>query len=206
MSNCIDLKGEKYGRLAVVSRVPKNNKSGNAMWNCICDCGNKLVIQSNNLKNGHTKSCGCLNKELTAERSITHGLSNHPIYSTWKNIHDRCKNNKYYINIKVCKRWNSIENFIEDMLPTWEEGLTIDREDNNGDYEPGNCRWATVKEQLRNTRRNISVIGRDKNTKKIVCIYKIKEDAQYNGYNPSHISQCLLAHRKTHKGLIWSKY
>lgn len=206
-----DISDKTFGRLNVISRV-ENNKHNQIMWNCICECGNKRVIYGGDLKSGKTKSCGCLNKELIIQRSKTHGLSSHPIYKIWVDMKDRCDNPnnkgyKYYgqRDIKLSKNWESRNNFFIDMLSSWEEGLTIDRINNNLGYSKENCKWSTDIEQARNTRANISVIGRDKNTNKIVCIYKIMEDAKYDGYDPGCISRCLSGKHKSHKGLIWSK-
>lgn len=124
-----------------------------------CSCGKEFKAQSAHVKYGSTRSCGCLVIDGLRKISISHELSCHPLYHTWANIHKRTNNNRnkslqYYgaRGIKVCERWLSIENFIEDMHPTFKEGLSIDRIDVNGNYSPDNCRWVTKEIQSRNTR------------------------------------------------------
>jgi len=122
-------------------------------------CGSQFKAMTNNINKRNTTSCGCHKKNAIGKRSITHGLSTHKLYDVWKNIIQRTMNTrnkafKYYgaRGIKVCDRWLDIANFIEDMYPTYQDGLTIDRRDNDGNYEPSNCRWITQSTQLMNTR------------------------------------------------------
>ena len=118
-------------------------------------CGKEFEAMVYHIKMEHTKSCGCLH----IKRSTKHGYYLHDLYSTWDNMCRRCNNPKHkeYKNygargIKVCDRWMDVGNFIEDMYPSWVEGLTLDRVDVNGNYEPDNCRWVTNEIQHRNTR------------------------------------------------------
>ena len=120
-----------------------------------CFCGNEFEAITQDVKSGKQKSCGC----LINQDKITHGLKGHRLYDTWNNMMQRCNNpkNKKYIEygargITVCERWHSIENFIDDVFPTFEEGLTLDRINVDGNYEPSNCRWATRNIQARNKR------------------------------------------------------
>lgn len=120
-----------------------------------CQCGVKFRVQTRSIKSGHTKSCGCLKNE----QRTTHGLHKHPLYKIWydmirRTTTDKSTDFKYYggKGIRVCERWMVINNFIEDMYPTYQEGLTIDRINNDGNYEPSNCRWATKATQARNSR------------------------------------------------------
>lgn len=124
-----------------------------------CFCGNEFITQTQSVKNKDTTSCGCYSTKLSKDRLTTHNLSKHRLYSTWKNMISRCDDvsNRGYLlyghrGIKVCKQWYIIENFINDMYPTHIEGMTLDRIDVDGDYEPNNCRWATKETQNRNTR------------------------------------------------------
>ena len=122
-------------------------------------CREEFEAQTQRIKNGNTKSCGCQSKG----HNNPHGLTQHRLYSTWNNMVNRCNNSKitHYKDygergIKVCDRWLRVENFIEDMYPSYQEGLTLDRIDVNGNYEPDNCRWATLNTQARNTRKIMS--------------------------------------------------
>ncbi len=125
-----------------------------------CFCGKEFKTQINYIKSNHTKSCGCLKKQILKERNLVHGFRYHRLYGTWKMMISRCNNQnnigyKYYggRGIKVCNRWLQLENFIEDMYPTFKEGLTLDRKNIDGNYEPSNCRWVTKNTQSRNTKK-----------------------------------------------------
>lgn len=124
-------------------------------------CGKEWEARINDINRNKkgTKSCGCYHIKRATEANTTHDCANHPLYATWKGMKDRCQNPKTpkYKNyggrgIQVCERWLDIKNFIEDMYPSYQEGLTLDRIDVDGDYEPDNCRWATLNTQARNTR------------------------------------------------------
>lgn len=156
-----DITLQRFGRL--VALWPQNkDKRGLYLWLCLCDCGRETVVRGSDLREGKTKSCGCLHDELASKRNFRHGHSKGTrTYRSWMAMRDRCRysNHKDYEHyggrgIKVCERWQSFENFLADMgeRPV---GLTLDRIDPNGNYEPGNCRWATWSEQRENQCRSV---------------------------------------------------
>jgi hypothetical protein len=168
--------GEKIGNCIFIEELP-TKKVGNTtirrFMRFKCVCGKDFETFYLNVKNGNTKSCGCIGKEKIKNQGFknkTHGQRKHPLYSVWKNMIDRCENNKniYYYNyggrgIKVCDRWKNILLFIGDMYNTYEKGLDIDRIDVNGDYEKSNCRWVTRKVNCNNMRKNKRFAYKDKN-------------------------------------------
>lgn len=157
----INLASQRFAHLVAVRPSDKKSKVG-TLWVCRCDCGNLTEVDSLKLRSGHTKSCGCLKERtLAAGTNKSHGMSkNSRTYKTWKEMRQRCNNPnndkwQWYggRGIKVCERWASFENFLADMGER-PENKTLDRIDNNADYEPGNCRWITQLEQTRRQEKN----------------------------------------------------
>lgn len=154
-------KGDKYARLTVLEEHGRSN-DGKVLWKCRCDCGNITITTGRAIFYGRTRSCGCLMREMAAQKHKTHGMSKSPEYKTWTGMINRCENPsqkcfKHYggRGIKIHASWRrSFENFLRDVGPKPSPKHELERADNNKGYEPGNVVWATRHEQLRNNRRN----------------------------------------------------
>lgn len=164
-----DLSGKIFGRLTVRERVA-NSPNGHTRWLCQCKCGNITTVFGNNLRREQTKSCGCIQQEVTSNRSRKHGhtVPQSKEYKAWCDMIQRCTNpnNSAYKRyggrgIQVCDQWrNSFEVFLEDMNNAPTSEYSLDRINSNGNYQPSNCRWATCQEQNSNRSNNIIIDGK----------------------------------------------
>lgn len=161
--------GKRFGRWTVLKQSGTYRRPGGMGARpcilCRCDCGSKKVIDAHSVRYGHSRSCGCLRKEITAKRRTIHGNTNTVEYTTWKSMRQRCNNpnDPNFMNyggrgITICERWQeSFKSFLMDMGHRPSNRHSLDRVDNDGQYSPDNCRWATRKQQRRNRRKWIMI-------------------------------------------------
>jgi len=156
--NFKDLTGQKFNKLTVVNIIA-DKKSTSTYYNCLCECGKYKEVRAGNLRSGQVKSCGCLLKKWLIDKNKTHGLTGHPLHNLWFKIKERCENpncSSYHNyggrGIVMCERWQIFQNFYDDMIVGYSKGLEIDRINNNGNYEPNNCRWVSHRVNTQNTR------------------------------------------------------
>jgi hypothetical protein len=200
MSKFKDLTGLKFGRLTAVKRAA--DCGHHTRWECECECGNKTISHTTSLTSGRSKSCGCLNHETIINKITKHGGRHDKLYGHWCGMKKRCYNPKYEHydryggrGITICDEWlNNYGSFKEWAECTGhKEGLTIDRIDNNGNYEPQNCRWVNQKEQVRNRSTTIYIEydGKKKPLKEwcelLKINYKLAHARYKRGLNPEQI-------------------
>lgn len=176
MRKCaVNISGKRFGRLVAIEYAGKLGKDSSHFWRCICDCGKEVVVKKASLMKGFTRSCGCLRSDVAREKAIARAgkgakKENKRLYTIWNSMKARClnpnrKESKYYLlkGIRICEEWaNDFLAFRDWALKNgYDETLTLDRIDNDGDYKPENCRWTTWTSQNNNTSKNkfISIDG-----------------------------------------------
>ena len=181
---------DRFGRLVIVKEIAPRigrNSRPQRRFTCLCDCGNSTEVRLRSLMQGHTKSCGCLQREIVINRSTKHGGSGTALYLVWNNMWRRCTdpgNSRYSQyggrGIKVCSRWGSFENFRADMGER-PSGHSLDRINNDGDYEPGNCRWATVTQQAFNKQctRHVTIGGVTRPMTQWIALRRVSKTVVY---------------------------
>ena len=201
MGKLIDLTGKRFGKLTVISFAGTKHigKQAIATWKCKCDCGNETIVNSQDIRTGHTKSCGCYfnNGFSNTREKQKHGLTSHPLYDIWRGIRQRCyrptdkyKKERYKDrNIFVCEEWLhdfkafydwSIANgWNDEKLPNGYHKLTIDRINNDKGYSPDNCRWVSWKKQTENRSKNRKNINA-KQMKSQIIHYREEKQCQMN--------------------------
>ena len=191
-----DITGEEFGRLTAL-RFDETKDSRRSYWICQCSCGNIKSVRLNSLRSGHTTSCGCWHKEYE-RASYKHGLTGEPEYAIWVAMNGRCSNffNPIYRRyggrgIKVCDRWKSEDgftNFHTDMGSRPSDEYSLERIDNDGNFEPGNCKWATKIEQARNNSRKHLITFEDKTKPSITVTLEIPAGNDWEVYIKSLLS------------------
>lgn len=181
MGRFVDITGQRYDRLVAVRQTTERTQSGGVKWLFRCDCGSEKVIAANSVRSGMVKSCGCMAKP--------HGMTGTRLYNIWVDMRQRCQNENYTDfhlyggrGIRVCEEWQQFLPFYDwAMASGYQDNLSVDRKDVNGNYEPQNCRWATAKEQANNTRKNrlVTINGKAKSIDEWCKQYGISKASVY---------------------------
>ena len=208
----LDLLNKRFGKLVAVEKVGKD-KARNILWLYKCDCGNEIIVRSCELNRGHTKSCGCFQKEMASKSNKTHGESHFKLHQVWADMRARCKRKSHHAykwygqkGVLVCKEWDndylSFKNWA--LKNGYKEGLTIDRIDSNGNSEPPNCRWATRKEQSNNTSSCVyfDFMGERLNITQFCQKYKVSYSHFYKNASKNICLDTLMYCISTSKGHI----
>lgn len=194
--------GDRFGRWVVVG----TNAPGKRKADCLCDCGERKTVAPSSLRRGCSISCGCRRRELTRMADTCHGLTETRVYGSWGKMRSRCTDPAYHAfhryggrGIRVCERWMSFKNFLADMGHPPTPKHTIDRINNDGNYEPGNCRWVTQKQQVRNS-TTVTMVSAWGETKSLVewkedsrCVVgydTLKQRIRMYGFSPEEAISC----------------
>lgn len=208
----LDLQNKRFGRWIVIRESTKR-KGGKVYWLCKCDCGNIGKVIGTNLKLGLSQSCGCLLRERASKANRIHGQrttkNTTRTYQAWKAMRQRCNNSKTsaYKNyggrgINICSHWDKFENFFEDMGEA-PKGLTLDRINNDGNYEPQNCRWTTYLQQAQNNRRAKLNIFKVKLIKKLLQESLFTQQKIADIFKISRSTICSIKTGKTWSNIVY---
>lgn len=210
-SICTVKSGMKFNRLTAIKEIGRDEK-GHSLWLFKCDCGKEKIISRYQAVSGRTKSCGCYLHDVLKSGNIRreHGFCGTRIYHIWKGMHQRCnapegsKNWKWYSakGIKVCDKWNKFESFYEWAITNgYNDLLTLDRIDSDGNYEPSNCRWATYTEQANNTSMTVHITykGETHSLREWSNITGLSYTALKNRYYKGDTDEILFRPYKTRK-------
>ena len=203
MTRLIDLTEKTFERLTVIGRA-ENDSRGGSRWKCECNCGEIIIVHGSSLRKKLTKSCGCIRREVTIERNKTHGMRYSSEYNIWTMMVKRCNNSNYHQfenyggrGIAVCESWKEFENFYEDMGPRPSDLHSINRIDNDGNYEPSNCNWATATDQARNKRNNtIKSIDDANDIRKLYKTGRYTQQELADIYKCSHFTIYNIVHNR----------
>lgn len=201
--------GKKFGKLTVLGKHSIDNRRKTRI-KCLCDCNKICVVEISCLNSGHTQSCGCLHHEWVMDYNTTHGMTNNRFYNTWKNIKNRCLNEddvQYHSygerGIQIHPEWidtpNNFIDYISQLENSNKSNYSLDRINNNGNYEPGNLRWATSSTQGRNRRTTKLDINKVKKIKDLISSGEMLDKDIAELFNVSKTSINNIRHKKTWK-------